>query len=240
MGNRFTALVAARATILAIAALAAVAAAPAASAAGRAKSGDVAATRAFIQADYALNRAAIATLPSGRRALASLVHRIAGQCANAAAGSPQDGNSEQLSDEVVGALSVAAFHLDAGAIARFARAVDGLRWSDRRLTRMVEIYVSKLRGMATLAMPDLCGDVRAWAASGFRALPAATAQFDRRFFADRVETEEVSAALLARYEGPGEAAIVRRSDRLEGRLVEAEAEAVHDWSGILDELGLNP
>jgi hypothetical protein len=89
-------------------------------------------------------------------------------------------------------------------------------------------------------MPDLCGDVQAWAAGGFQTLPASTVSFDRRFLALKIETEEVSQALLARYERPGEAAIMHRIDRLEGQLVEAEAQAVHAWSQILDALGLNP
>jgi hypothetical protein len=238
MAHRFAALLVA----LPVLALVGGALSPAAAApvAGSARSGDAAATRAFVEANYALARAVVADLPSGRAALTSLVHQIAGSCPQAAAGSPEDGDSERLSDEVIGALSVAVFHLDAPIVARFARAVAPLRWSNRRLTRMVGTYAAKLRGMATLAMPDLCGDVKAWTASGFHTLTASTASFDRRFLAVRIETEEVSPALLKRYERPGEAAVMRRTGRLEGQLVEAEAQAVHDWSRILDDLGLNP
>jgi hypothetical protein len=216
------------------------AAAPAAPAARSASSGDTAATGVYIRANYALARGAVADLPSGRAALADLVDQIRGTCPKAAAGSPEDGESEQLSYEVIGALSVAIFRLDTPTIDRFVHAVTPLRWSDRRLTGVVRTYAAKLKGMATLGMPDVCGDVQAWASGGFRTLPTSTVSFDRRFLAVKVETEEVSQALLARYERPGEAAIVHRTSRLEGQLVEAEAQAVHDWSQILDALGLNP
>lgn len=238
MTNKFAALLVALPVLaLTIGTLSPAAAAPAA---GSARSADAAATEVYVAANYALARTVVADLPSGRAALSSLVHQIAGRCPSAAAGSPEDRDSEQLSDEVIGALSVAVFRLDAPAIDRFTRAVAPLRWSDRRLTRMVRTYAAKLHGMATLGMPDLCGDVQTWAAGGYRMLPATTISFDRRFLAVRVETQEVSPELLARSERPGETAILHRTDRLEGQLVDAEAQAVHDWSRILDALGLNP
>ncbi len=53
-----------------------------------------------------------------------------------------------------------------------------------------------------LAMPPVCGDVKAWAASGYQTLPASTTQFDQRFSAEDVGIGEVPARLLAPYEVP--------------------------------------
>lgn len=212
----------------------------AAPSAALAKPGDAAATRVYIEANYNLVRAARSHLATGQAALKSLVSKITGQCPRAAAESPQNHDSEQLSNEVVGAMTLVAYHPDTAAMGAFARAVGGLRWSNRRLTHIVRTYAAQLKGLTTLAMPDVCGDVRAWAGSGFQRLPASTVQFDKRYYADDIEAEEVPLRLLAPYESAGEATIVHRTKRLEAPLAEAEADAVADYTRILDALKLNP
>lgn len=200
---------------------------------------DAAATRTYIRANYALVRTARANLAAGEAALKGLVRQITGECPLAAAGSPQNHDSEQLSDEVVGAMTLLVYRPDAAAMGAFAHAVGGLRWSNRRLTRTVSTYAAQLEGLTTLALPNVCGDVRAWAASGYRSLPASTAQFDQRYNADAFEAEEVPLRLLAPYESASEASLVRRTKRLEAPLAEAEANAVADYTQILDALKLN-
>jgi hypothetical protein len=203
------------------------------------QTGNAAATRAYIQANYALTRAARSNLAAGTAALKSLARQITGECPLVAAGSPENHDAEQLSNEVAGALTVVAYRPDAAAAAAFARTVGGLRWSNRTLTRTVKTYVAQLEGLTTLAAPDVCADVKAWAASGYQALPASTTQFDRRYYAVDIEAEEVSLHLLAPYESAGEASLVRRTKQLEAPLAEAEANAVADYTQILDTLELN-
>lgn len=205
-----------------------------------AQTGNAASTRAYIQANYALVRAGRSNLATGNAALKGLVRQLTGECPLAAAGSPQNHDSEQLSNEVAGALTVVAYHPDAAAMGAFARAVGGLRWSNRTLTRTVRTYATQIRGLAALALPDVCGDVRAWAAGGFQALPAQTVQFDQRYYAVDIEAEEVPLRLLKPFESAGEASLVRRTKQLEAPLAEAEANAVSDYTQILDALKLNP
>jgi hypothetical protein len=205
-----------------------------------ARSQNAAATRAYIQANYALVRAARSHLAAGEAALKSLARQTAGECPLAAAGSPESHDAEQLSNEVVGALTVVAYRPDGAAMATFARAVGGLRWSDRALTRKVKTYATQLQGLATLAAPDVCGDVKAWAADGFQTLPASTVQFNQRYNAVDVEAEQVPLRLLAPYESAHEASLAHRTKRLEAPLAEAEANAVADYTQILDALELNP
>jgi hypothetical protein len=227
-----------------LAALALAAAPPAALAlaptASLARTGNAAATRAYIAANYTLVRVARANLATGKAAIKGLVRQITGQCPRAAFESPQNHDSEQLSNEVVGALEIAAYQPDRASMVSFARAVRGLSWSDRTLTRMVSAYATKLAGFAKLAMPDVCGDVEAWAASGYQTLPASTVQFDNSFYRDDIEAEEVSLRLLAPYESATEASILHRTKRLEAPLAEAEADAVYDYTRILDSLKLSP
>jgi hypothetical protein len=213
----------------------ALAAAPSVASAG---SQNATATRAYIRANYALVRTARANLATGNAALQSLVRQITGECPLAAAESPEDHDSEQLSNEVVGAMTVVAYRPDAAAIATFARAVGGLRWSNGALTRTVRHYATQLKGLAALATPDVCADVRAWVAGGFQTLPASATQFDQLYYAEDIEAEEVPLRLLAPYESAASASLLHRTKQLEAPLAEAEANAVADYTKILDSLDL--
>lgn len=217
----------------------ALAACAAAAPAALAKSWDVAATRAYIRANYALVRAARANLGPAEAAVKSLANQVTAQCPLAAAGSPQNHDSELLSVEVVGALTLSGYRPDAAAAAAFARAVGGLRWSNGRLTHIVRTYAAHLQALTTLALPDVCGDVQGWAASGYRTLPASAVQFDQSYEADDIQAEEVPLRLLAPYEDAGEASLVRRTRRLEAPLAQAEANATADYTQILDGLELS-
>ena len=223
------------AAVLASAAAAAPALAPAAS---LARARNAAATRAYIKANYALVLVARANLPTGTAAIKSLASQVAGECPLAALDAPQDHDAEQLSNEVVGALEVAAYAPDKTSMLAFAHTVKRLRWSNAKLTRMVRAYAAKLEGFPTLAPPNICADVKTWAASGYHTLPASTVAFDKGFYAFSIEAEEVSLRLLRPYESATEASLLHRTKQLEAPLAEAEAEAVYDYSQILNSLKL--
>lgn len=201
---------------------------------------DVAATRAYIQADYALVHTARMNMLTGEGALESLRQTLSAECPDAADASPENEAAEKLSNEVVGTMGVAFIRSDVQAVASFAGAVAPLHWSNPKLTRKAATYATKLKALAALTMPDVCGDVRAWAASGYRALPASTAQFDRLYSAEDVGIGEVPAHLLAPYEDRGERVTLQHTTQFENELVDAEARAVEPWSKILDALDLQP
>ena len=201
---------------------------------------DIAATRAYIAADYALVHAARVNLKTGEAALESLRATIGGECPKAAAASPENTAAEHLSNEVVGAMGVAFVRSDVPAVEAFAAAVTPLHWSEAELTRKAVVYAGKLKALAALQEPDVCGDVRAWAASGYKTLQPATTQFDREYSANDVGIGEVPARLLAPYENARERAQLALTKQSENELVEAEARAVEPWSKILDALDLQP
>lgn len=201
---------------------------------------DVAATRAYIQADYTLVHAAKVNLKTSEAALQKLRRRIAAECPKAAAGSPQDTDSEQLSNELVGAMTVAAIQPDVRAIAAFTNTVRNLHWSNATLTRKVHSYAAKLHTLSTLGAPDVCADVKAWAAGGYRVLPPSTVRFDSRYYKVEVAVGEVPARLLAPSEQPDERPILAHAQRIEGQLSEVEANAVYTWGHIMESLALNP
>jgi len=205
-----------------------------------ARSGNVAATRAYIQADYALVYTARINLATSEAALQSLRRQIAAECPDAAAGSPQDIDSEQLSNELVGAMTLAAIGPDVAAVDQFVRTVSGLHWSNRALTRKVSTYAARLHTLSVLPAPNICADVRAWAASRYQTLPASTVGFDGAYYKVEVAVGEVPARLLAPSELPDERPVLAHAERLEGQLTEAEAHAVYTWGHIMESLGLNP
>jgi hypothetical protein len=205
----------------------------------RSSSRNAASTRAYIKANYALVLVAHANLPAGEAAIKSLANQVAGECPLAAVDSPQNHDAEQLSNEVVGALEVTAYAPDQSSMLTFAHAIKGLHWSNGKLTRMVRAYATKLEGFPKLAPPNICADVKAWAASGYQALPATTVAFDEGFYTHDLEAEEVSLRLLRPYENATEASLLHRTQQLEAPLAEAEAEGVYDYSEILNSLKLN-
>jgi hypothetical protein len=203
-------------------------------------SGDVAATRAYIQADYTLVHTARVHLTASEADLQSLRRQIGAECPRAAAGSPEDTDSEQLSNELVGAMTVAAIRPDVQAVARFARTVQGLHWSNGALTHKVGAYAVKLKALSILPAPNVCADVRAWAASGYRTLPASNISFDNSYYPVEVGVGEVPARLLGPSEQPDERPVLAHAERIEGQLAETEANAVYTWGHIMESMGLLP
>jgi hypothetical protein len=205
-----------------------------------AKPGDVATTRALARATDALVRAASPDVPKGLAAVKRYTVQLAAQCPGVALESPQNHDSEQLDNELVGALTIVGYRTAAAPIATFAHAVAGLSWSNHRLTRAVRTFARKLRGVSTMAVPDVCGDIQAWVSSHYATLPASTIQFDQRYSAVELEAEETPTiiSLATPYASPADFPVLRHVERLEAKLAEAEAHAVEYYVHLVDTLHL--
>jgi len=204
-----------------------------------AAAGNAAATNAYIEADYRLVRTGTSHIPRIEAALRGVLTRVRDECPLAAQGSPQDPQSTELSDEVIGALVMAVVELDRPAGRAFVTATAHLRWSDRALTHTIQSYVAKVKALDVLAPPGLCADVRGWAASGFQTLTPATLVFSPRFMAAWVGLGELPHA-LARYESPQDRALAARTERLESRFTDLEAREVETWGMVMNALDLWP
>lgn len=211
-------------------------AAPACALAGPA---DYSASRAYLQADYALVHAATMRLKAVEHQPFVVLDTVQSKCPLAAAGSPQDPQSTQLSDEVIGAMVIAAYHFELPAMNAFVHAARGLRWSSSALTSAAHGYVSHMATLAALAPPALCADVRAWASSGFRRLPASTVRFDAAFMPAWVAFG-VRPPGLSAYEDGAARSLAARVQTLEEQIAEVEARAVETWGKIMNALELNP
>jgi hypothetical protein len=205
----------------------------------QANAGDVASTQAYVRADYKLVRYANSRIPSAEAALTGIITGVRQECPQAAVGSPQNTDSEQLDHEVIGTMVTTAIRPGLPRGNAFIDTVKSLRWSNRGLTDKIQAYVAKLKVMGELPIPHLCADVKSWVASDFQTLPSSTVSFDKRFLPTWVAIGELPAALTP-YETPEIRTLVHRASQLENQLTEFEARAVESWGKILDELVLQP
>lgn len=200
---------------------------------------DVAATRAYIEADYRLTTTSRRHLSLSLAATHALAKRTVSECPLAGEGAYVNKASNEISEEVGGTVVAVAFHSDSAAIRAFVSAIKRLRWSNPRLTRDVRGYVVKLSNLAALEPADICTDVKAFAATGFSSAPEATLRFNKLYFAADVEVEEVPLRLLAPYEDSHGVDLLRRIKKLEAPLADAEAKGVQDWMQIMRGLALS-
>jgi hypothetical protein len=202
-------------------------------------SGNVAASEAYVRANYALVRAGEAKLASAEAALQGLLSGIRRECPHVVAGSPQNEASEKLTWEIAAAMRVVVFRRFTGPIATFVRSVRSLRWSNAGLTRSVHDYANKLSAEATTTAPDFCADLRTWKASGYTQLPAGTLPFVNAFYPVQA-IGMLPKRQLARYLGGAQSTVLAQTSQIEGRLSDFEANAVETWGKIMDAVELNP
>lgn len=201
---------------------------------------DIAATHAVIQAGYVLGKAGVSSIPAVQAKIEALNVSLARTCPRAGAGSGEDEATQPMAHEITSDLWAIAYGYNARPIATFIAKVKHLRWSDPRITRAVQHEARSLHEMATLRQPDLCGDVRAWAASGFTVIPPGVVALDEH--AEGIQFEELPLrGLLAPYERGSDKRLVVRIEAFVTKIEEEEFSLGQaDWYQILETLGMNP
>ena len=202
-----------------------------------AASGDTATSEAYVRADYALVRAGHGDIPIAHARILALRERLRRECAGIVAGSPQDEDSEKLTWELIGAMTIVGYQPGLSAATEFSRAVSKLSWSDASLTRAVRTYTRQGLAEVRTPPPDVCGDLRAWKASGYTALPATTIHFRQTFYEDYVGVGFMPEQ-LARLVPTSQKALVGQARHYEEALAEFEAHEVETFGSIIDLLGL--
>jgi len=203
-----------------------------------AQASNASATHSYLNANYALVHAAYTRIHQVESTLHGLLAQVTRECPLGARESPEEGESEQLSDEVIGTIVLSAIRVDLPAGKAYVKAVKSLRWGSSSLTGSVHAYAAKVAKMIALPVPKLCQDVRSWAASGFTALPPTTASFDTSFLAAWVSPGFLPSGLKP-YEG-SLGPLVRNTEKQEEAIVELEAREVETWGKIMDAMELHP
>ena len=181
---------------------------------------DVLSTQAYIQEDHVLQLAEKASLPASRTAADGLIRQVNSQCPNIMAGAPHNSETAEVGGEIIGSVLVTLSGPEDRANIKFAQRVGSLRWSSRKLEHTVRSYATELKAQAELAMPNLCADLKAWAASGYTTLPASSVRFVGQV--DAIVTGpgpgKVPLKLFAPYERPDEKTVIHQTKQLEAEL----------------------
>jgi hypothetical protein len=202
-------------------------------------SSNAASTQSYLQANYALVRVARSHESASENGPLEVLAQVRGECPGVGAGSPQNGESTQMSDDVIGAMVLAAAKPDVAAIRTFIHAVSALSWTSASLTTAVHGYAHDLEMELSLSPPNLCAEVKQWAADGYQKLPATASAFVAKFMPAWVGIGELPGQ-LAHFENAGERALAHRTAPVEVELAEGEARAVEHWGEIMDTLKLWP
>jgi hypothetical protein len=225
--------------VRALLSLAAAAAVLAVAPAGALARSDASSAQAYVHANYALVRVARSHLAVSEAGPLHVLAQVKRECPGIGASSPQDSESTQMSDEVIGAMVISAAQPDRSAISAFVRAVASLRWSSHALTRAVRAYARDLQTVLSLPAPSLCADVKAWGADGYSSLPASTVAFVSKFMPAWVALGYLPAS-LARFESSAVKSLAQRCHPLENALTEGEARAVAHYGAIMNALVIWP
>jgi hypothetical protein len=203
-----------------------------------ASSQDSASTHTALVAAYSALHRIVSTWPTLEASLHKLNQRFATECPDVGAGSPQNESEQRLSYEVAGALWATAYHTDAKYADEFINVVSPLRWSNHAIVRRGLKFIEGLHEMIALEVPDICGDVRTWTASGFTTVPADTQQFDNHV--ESINVEIPSPRILAPYVRPSDRALLVRVEHLLTRFDELEfTVGQRYWDTLLETLALN-
>lgn len=200
---------------------------------------NAASTEAYLRANYALVLSGHGNIPTSEARLRGQLQRLRRECPGIVAGSPQNEDSEKLTWEVIGAMTIVGYRPGAAAVARFTRAVSKISWGNAALTRAVRSYARQLSTEVGTPQPDVCGDLRAWRASGYTALPGSTVRFRQTFYESYVGIGYLPRRMLAPFLRPSQSSLLRRARQFEEAIAEAEARAVETFGEIIDSLGLN-
>jgi hypothetical protein len=194
---------------------------------------DTAATHAYLAADLAYAQALLAGLPAWVAGSEAVSGRLRSECPGVLAGAPsgqapvmslkeagerdrQSAQQSELIGELDSALNAPIEATRRRAGAAFSAAVQALHWSRPAITRGARAYAALMAGEAEGPPLDVCADMRAWAASGYKTLSPATQAFVARTSALGAVLFSAGGVIppqgpqLARYEGRSEHALLRR------------------------------
>jgi hypothetical protein len=188
---------------------------------------DAAATHAYLRTDDAYDRSEYAEVGVSVAAIEARASEIGGECSSVLTYAPRDTAFGELGEEASTTAFFGGTASERSMRLRFAQAIEHLRWSDRRLTRLVRAEVAEERAIATLALPDVCADIVAWKTSGYAALPQSAASFLARVQAigslssvgpSQESRETAILRLLRPYEAPAQRRTARLIEHLEAQI----------------------
>jgi hypothetical protein len=208
-------------------------------AAAQASTRDVTSTHAAIAAAYTLAKARVAIINVAQSKIESYRHKLARECPGVGAGAPESEATEPMGKEVAVALWSITYGSAAAQIARFAKAIKPLHWTSSRVNRIAHGFAANLSALAAIRLPNLCSDIRAFAASGYTAAPSHVLELDEHV--EPLTLTEIPWKLVAPYMRGNDASLVTYIKHAELKLAESEFMlGQKDWYRVLETVGLPP
>jgi hypothetical protein len=230
-----------------------------------------AATSQYLHAREALIRLSMADLPAGRVPMAALVGHVRAACPSALRGTPLDRlmppvqsmSSEQkqmwleyatLTRRIEEVLEATQQRRLETAVKRFTATVTSIRWSDPRITDLVNTFIEIELQRRHMPQLDVCRAIREWVASGYRKVPPPESDELRGAIGHRWEravaalgcgkfspaTPTVVLTALRSHQQPGVHPTTREVELMEIHLALEELRARGDAASSLDHaLGLS-
>jgi hypothetical protein len=203
---------------------------------------DVAATHAYLVAEYTFDRTALANLGASNAAFTTAAAGLEVECPGVLAGlarsndaAPASGmlqtpNKKELiqvfdlDGELLLTLIRSWLQTDRPAASTFARTLRSLRFSDPQLARAARNEIRKLEHDFDSPLPDICADMNAWATSGYQNLSPATTEFvnaEERAGPTMSLLEASVRTLVASWESPPDRMLAKGIKRLSDKLLRA-------------------
>jgi hypothetical protein len=211
-------------------------------------SSDVQATHAYLIAQYKLVRALLHETAATRDAESAAASQIARECRGVLSGIPQpplklfpapaprargenarlNHQQQTIETELAAAITKPGDNLYRAAEESYAAEVRQLSWSNPTIASLLQAATTaKLEDVSTPA-PSFCADAKAWVQSGYRALSAASREFEASRAALR-NSERGAASLgtlLKPYENASDRTLIRKTGAVESKLLAGTVAAV--------------
>jgi hypothetical protein len=220
-----------------------------------ASSSDAQATRAYLIAQYRLATALLHQAATARGAESAAARGIARECPGVVSGMPQEpslkplralpprarGETARLSqqkrtieEELGAAVGGPGGSLNRPAEEAYAAEVRQLSWSNPAIASALQAATTARLQDVSAPAPPFCADARAWAQSGYRALSAASRNFQASPAARRsAERGEGSlGTLLKPYENASDRALIRKTNAVESKLLASTVAALGTVLGL--------
>lgn len=209
---------------------------------------DEQATHAYLIARYKLSRALLREAAAVRGAQSAAATQIGRECRGVLSGMPQPSvgllvahtprvkgedarfthQQETIEAELDAATAQPRDSLYRPAEEAYAAEVRQLSWSDPTIaSRLQTVTAAELERVSTPG-PSFCADARAWTQSGYRALSAASREFEASKEARKRSTREdrSPSALLKPYENAADRALIRKTGAVDNKLLAGIVAAV--------------
>jgi hypothetical protein len=215
-----------------------------------ASSSDAQATHAYLIAQYKLVTALLHGAAATRGAENAAAAQIARECPGVVSEMPQEPSlkpfpappprtrgenarrsqqKQTIEEELDTAVARPGESLYRPAEEAYAAEVRQLSWSNLAIAAALQAATTAMLEAVSAPAPPFCADARAWAQSGYRALSAASREFEASRAARRSseqEEERSLGALLKPYENASDRALIRKTNAVANKLLASAVAAV--------------